>query len=91
MKKSRILHADSWLGLLTARALVKGQVLGFYYGWLVYTGLTMERHRMKNYEERVMEVTVKTYLKSANELPEKATDKYEVDLFNSLFVTGFSR
>lgn len=56
-KKQTTLRSDTGLKLLTAQIAGNCKILKFYYGTLVYTVVSKERHRNKIYGERVMQVS----------------------------------
>lgn len=79
VKESKIPYTDSGSRLFAALTFEKVKVLGLYYGSQVYASLTRKRHGTKTRVQRVMPVTVETFRKWANKLPQKVTDKHGFD------------
>lgn len=65
--------------MFVARIIVKGDVVGYYEGSLVYVDQTKTRHKIKMYGAGVMQVAANTIAKWANELSEKVTYKERVE------------
>lgn len=78
VKKPWIPQDESESIMFAIRAFGKPEELNLYYRWLVYVYLTMEWLISKKYEEQVMQGTVETFWRWANELLEKVTDKHMV-------------
>lgn len=85
VKKSTIPHLRSGLGVFACRAIGKEEMVGHYYGSLVYSDLIKDRHKTKTYGEGMLQVTADIFKTWANELAEKRTDSYGMSTGYRLF------
>lgn len=79
VNNSRITHPDAGLSFFASRKITKREVLGYYYGSLVYANLTQERYKTKMFGHGVRKVTANTFWRPANILPEKVVRKDGVE------------
>lgn len=51
------------IGLFVSLTIGKGEMIGYYYGFMVYASLIMDRHKTEAYQESMMQVTADTFWK----------------------------
>lgn len=74
MRRSTIEHENAGKGLFASRKFGEREVIGSYYGSLVYADLGQELQSTKRYGEGYMEVTAESFRKWALDLNEKVSD-----------------
>jgi len=75
VKDSRIAHPDAGKGLFAMRNFGRGEVIGHYYGSLVYSDLTRQPRSMKTYGEGYMAVTMEVFSSWAMQIKDDVKDK----------------
>lgn len=63
LRKVLINHPPAGSGILPARWFTKDDVVGYYYGALVYENMTKRQHTKKTSGESFMQVTQKMFCK----------------------------
>lgn len=78
VKRSTVSHPICRLRLFAAWIACRGEVMEYYFGFPVYANLFKEEHMTKTYRVIAKKVTIKTFLKWTNHLPDKRVDKQRV-------------
>lgn len=89
LEQSKIPHATSWFGLQAAIDSMKEEMLELYYISVVNADLTRERQSTKKFGEGEMQVTVETFWRWPNKLPEKSADEAWADHQVCVVLTSF--
>lgn len=74
VKKSLIKHPKAGMGVFTTKPRAKGDVIGYYYGALVYGDLGTNRRLLKRYGTGILSCTSEDFDIWANQLAHPFTD-----------------
>lgn len=75
LSKPLINHSQAGTGIFTARWFGKGDVVGQYYGSLVYDNMILRHRTTRTYGELSLQVTQETCCKGSNCIPEMVKDE----------------
>ena len=76
-RKSTIRHPDSGIGVFAGEPIPKGQVVGYYYGALVYGDIGCSPRMHKTYGSGILAVTSHDFAKWALRVINKFFDTHD--------------